>query len=95
MTPRDQATGRDQQAARVNVGVEDWIEFRTLAMKQHRSVATYLGDLVRQELHRQRRNKPGAPPGPSRLKPRVRLSDQEILTSLPGRPPPQPPPWEE
>lgn len=40
----------DQQAARVNVSDDDWIAFRTVAMRQRRSIADYLGELVRREL---------------------------------------------
>ncbi len=89
----------DQQAARVNVSDDDWIAFRTVAMRERRSIADYLGDLVRRELA----SPAGTPgdPAPKERKParressaRVLLADQELLTSLPGSRP-QPPPWEE
>lgn len=39
-----------QQSARVNIDDRDWIRFRIRAMRHHRSIADYLGDLVRTEL---------------------------------------------
>ncbi len=89
----------DQQAARVNVSDDDWIAFRTVAMRQRRSIADYLGELVRRELA----GAAGTPdePAPEERKPAcskssapVLLADQELLTSLPGSRP-QLPPWEE
>lgn len=88
---------RDQRAARVNVGDDDWIEFRTLAMRQRRSIADYLGALVRRELARDvdapadgaRAESPERSRGASTS--RVRLADQQLLTELPRRrvePPP-------
>jgi len=40
----------DQQMARVNITADDWLAFRTEALRQRRSVADYLGELVRREL---------------------------------------------
>ena len=45
----------DQQMARVNVPVDQWRDFRVLAVKQERSVAEYLGKLVLKELRRAHR----------------------------------------
>jgi hypothetical protein len=50
MTP-----GPEQQTARVNIGDEHWRQFRILAIESDRSVAAYLGQLVRDELRRSRR----------------------------------------
>lgn len=41
---------RPQQMARINVPDNEWLECRVLAMKQKRSVADYLGELVRREV---------------------------------------------
>ena len=41
-----------QQMARVNVSEEHWGEFRSEAVARNRSVAAYLGRLVRKELRR-------------------------------------------
>lgn len=87
---------RDQQAARVNVSDDDWIEFRTLAMRKRRSIADYLGELVRRELDSSKKSakesffekseRPRRRPAP-----RVRIADQELLTQLPRRAPEPPP----
>ena len=83
-----------QQSARVNVTDDDWLAFRTLAMQRHRSVADYLGQLVRSELG-QRVVNPRRSPTPPRGSAPVRLADQQLLTALPGpRERPEPPPWE-
>lgn len=89
---------RDQQAARVNVSDDEWIEFRTLAMRKRRSIAEYLGELVRRELGATKKpakeSRPKEPERPRRRSaPRVRLADQELLTGLRRRAP-EPPPWE-
>lgn len=90
MNQRDRASRSTQQTARVNLGSGDWIEFRTLAMRARRSIADYLGELVRKELERQRRRDRTPPPAESREtssqtgKPPVRLGEQEVLTGLPG-----------
>ncbi len=42
----------DQHMARVTVSEERWLEFRALAIRRKRSVATYLGHLVQKELRR-------------------------------------------
>lgn len=39
-----------QQSARVNIDDRDWIRFRIRALEEDRSIADYLGDLVRAEL---------------------------------------------
>ena len=87
---------RDQQTARVNVSDEEWIQFRTLAMRRQQSLAEYLGELVRAELA----DAGGTASSPPRRSPRsarattraparrpsstsVRLSDQRLLTELP------------
>lgn len=91
---------RDQQAARVNVRDDEWIEFRTFVMRKRRSIADYLGELVRRELGESKKPAKEArtdKPEPSRPRPsapRVRLAEQELLTGLP-RSRPEPPPWEE
>lgn len=87
----------DQQVARVNVGDDDWIEFRAFAMQKRRSVADYLGELVRRELSRA--GKPSVEPEPVKRDRRrrstpVRLSDQDLLTEHP-RHTVEPPRWEE
>ncbi len=87
---------RDQQTARVNVSDDEWIEFRTLAMRRQQSLAEYLGELVRAELadvggtalsppRRDPRSARANTPAPSRRPspPSVRLSDQQLLTELP------------
>ena len=38
--------------ARVTISDEDWREFRALAIRKKRSVASYLGHLVRKEIGR-------------------------------------------
>ncbi|MBW3579264.1 MAG: hypothetical protein KY462_16325 [Actinobacteria bacterium] len=90
---------RDQQTARVNVSDDEWIEFRTLAMRKRRSIADYLGDLVRRELDGS--TEPTDEPCDEKSEsarrhspPRVRLADQELLTGLP-RPRPESPAWDE
>ena len=45
----------DQQTARVNVDDATWRDFRILALDLDRSIADYLGQLVRDELRRARR----------------------------------------
>ena len=96
---------RDQQTARENVSDEDWIHFRTLAMRRRQSLAEYLGELVRSELDgSSSSSSPGREPGGAaadgtpatrRSVPSVRLSERRLLTELP-RPEPEPaPPWEE
>ena len=42
----------DQQMARVNLSSEEWRAFRSTAVLKQRSVAEYLGHLVRKELRR-------------------------------------------
>lgn len=82
--------GGDQQTARINVSDAEWVEFRTLAMRERRSLADYLAELVRTELGRHDRG--GLDSGPSSRrapaavprKNRVRLADQQLLTRLPG-----------
>lgn len=87
---------RDQQTARVNVSDDEWIEFRTLAMRRQQSLAEYLGELVRAELadaggtasSTPRRDRPGAQattraPARRPSSTSVRLSDQQLLTELP------------
>lgn len=98
-------SGADQQTARVNVDDERWREFRILAIEADRSIADYLGQLVRDELQRSRKRKgraaESAPPDPedTRQGPTagerptrpVRLADAELLTELPrpGATPPR------
>lgn len=41
-----------QRMARVNVSPDEWVAFRSKALREQRSVADYLGDLVRRELRR-------------------------------------------
>jgi hypothetical protein len=41
--------------ARVNLSEEQWLEFRALAIREKRSVATYLGRLVEKEIGRMAR----------------------------------------
>lgn len=90
-------SGSDQQTARVNVDDERWREFRILAIEADRSIADYLGQLVRDELARSRKRKrraaETAPPDPEdtsqaptageRPTRPVRLADAELLTELP------------
>lgn len=92
MTPRWQ-----QQTARVNIGDEYWRLFRILAIESDRSVAEYLGHLVRDELRRSRRRRRAeeqvdalsadSPPESGRRKaePRrpKRLAEAQLLTELP------------
>jgi hypothetical protein len=91
-------SGPEQQTARVNIGDEHWRQFRILAIESDRSVAEYLGQLVRDELRRSRRRKrraeEEAEPGlGNRLagatrgdepKGSVRLADAQLLTELPS-----------
>jgi len=44
-----------QRMARVSSSDEQWLEFRSLARRKGRSVATYLGHLVQKELGRAER----------------------------------------
>lgn len=79
---------RDQQAARVNVRDDEWIEFRTLGMRKRRNIADYLGELVQRELTRSQKPKEPRPAtekqdGPRQPAPRVRLDEQELLAMLP------------
>jgi hypothetical protein len=86
----------EQQTARVNVDDPTWRDFRILAVEADRSIADYLGQLVRDELRRaRRRNREGAaraparPDGDARVGPverkkaPVRLADAQLLTALP------------
>jgi hypothetical protein len=41
--------------ARVTISEDEWLTFRTLAMRKKRSVAAYLGHLVRKEIGRDQR----------------------------------------
>jgi hypothetical protein len=86
-----------QQTARVNIGDEHWRDFRILAIESDRSVAEYLGQLVRDELRRSRRRRRAeehvdAPSEDSTLESRVRkdgpqrtkrLAEVQLLTELP------------
>jgi hypothetical protein len=45
----------DQHMARVSIPEEQWLEFRALAIRKKRSVAAYLGHLVRKEIGRDSR----------------------------------------
>ena len=45
----------DQQMARVSIPEEQWLEFRALAIRKKRSVAAYLGHLVKKEIGRDSR----------------------------------------
>jgi len=45
----------NQHMARVTVPEERWLEFRALAIRSKRSVASYLGHLVQKELRRAER----------------------------------------
>lgn len=86
--------GTDQQTARVNVDAMTWRAFRILAIDADRSIADYLGRLVRDELRRARRrsreeqpartpdSSDGVGAAPIERKP-VRLADAEVLTVLP------------
>ena len=90
-------SGPDQQPARGNVDGEMWREFRILAIEADRSIAAYLGQLVRDELRRSRKRKrraeETAPPDPEDtrqdastgegLTRSMRLADAELLTALP------------
>lgn len=90
---------REQQAARINVDDGSWRAFRILALEADRSLADYLGQLVREELRRAKRrapastNQPDDEPDtetrqPSAAKPesasRARLADAELLRFLPA-----------
>lgn len=84
----------DQQAARINVSDDEWIEFRTLGRKRL-SIADYLGKLVRRELGRSEKPVKRASsenPEPARRRiSGVCLADQELLTGLPKRSSESPP----
>ncbi len=78
--------------ARVNVRYEEWLEFRLLAMTQKRSVADYLGELVRCEIDERKRHErtterpSGSKEDPAASRPsrsRVRLAEANLLMSLP------------
>jgi hypothetical protein len=60
--------------ARVNLSEARWFEFRALAIREKRSVATYLGRLVEKEIGRLRESSSGAPS--DRSTPRRRLKSQ-------------------
>lgn len=89
--------GSEQQTARVNIGDEHWRDFRVLAIESDRSVAEYLGRLVRDELRRSQRRRraaghvdapsDGSPSESGRRKaePRrpKRLAEAQLLTELP------------
>lgn len=88
----------DQQVARVNVSDDEWIEFRTLEMRERRSIADYLGELVRRELGGSKepaKQSPSEKPERPRRQPAscVRLANRDVLTELPRRTP-APPLWE-
>lgn len=88
---------RQQQTARVNLDDERWREFRILAIESDRSIAEYLGQLVRDELRRCRKRKRRAHEDASQTArdmttparpanepaPRTRLADAQLLTELP------------
>jgi hypothetical protein len=89
----DRAAGGRQKMARVNVDETEWLDFRVLAMRKGRSIADYLGQLVRRELKRARRREarhpeamtePAEVEAPRRAaktsRPRVRLADVELLS---------------
>lgn len=87
--------GTDQQTARVNVDDRTWRAFRILAIDADRSIADYLGQLIRDELRRaRRRSRDGSgrkhdTPDAARAEPverkraPVRLADAQLLTGLP------------
>ena len=81
----------DQQTARINVTDTEWLEFRTLAMRRRRSLADYIGKLVRAEISGAEDPDDSIPsrPGPTSHRAggasRVRLADQQLLTQLPRR----------
>ena len=87
--------GADQQTARVNVDATTWRAFRILAIDADRSIADYLGQLVRDELRRARRRRREQPAGRpdgsdvaspaavERQRGSVRLADAQLLTGLP------------
>lgn len=89
--------GPEQQTARVNIGDKRWREFRILAIKSNRSIAEYLGELVRDELRRSQKRKrrvaedldpasedthPGATMR-EKAAGSMRLADVPLLTELP------------
>lgn len=90
-------SGPDQQTARVNIDNERWRQFRILAIESDRSIAEYLGQLVRDELRRSRKRTRGAEEhvdpasedthqGATTRKERrnpIRLADAKLLTELP------------
>lgn len=86
----------EQQTARVNVDDATWRDFRILALDLDRSIADYLGQLVRDELRRARRRNreesartPERSDGDARVAPArrkkapVRLAEAQLLTGLP------------
>lgn len=88
----------EQQTARVNIGDERWRDFRMVAIESDRSIAEYLGQLVRDELRRSRRRKRRADEedaarasedthqgATTREEPTasIRLADAQLLTELP------------
>jgi hypothetical protein len=81
----------DQQTARINVTDAEWLEFRTLAIRRRRSLADYLGTLVRAEISGAEDPDDSNPVRPERASHgaggagRVRLADQQLLTRLPRR----------
>ena len=84
----------EQQTARVNVDDEVWLRFRVLALEADRSIANYLGQLVRDELRRSKRRQSSPPtveakagPAPRRAKASrsIRLADAKLLKELPRR----------
>ena len=54
-TPQPRQLPQNQRMARVNVSEADWQDFRALALATNRSLADYLGHLLRKELRRARR----------------------------------------
>jgi hypothetical protein len=53
--PRSKQRPKDQQMARLDISSEEWHAFRSAAVLKERSVADYVGHLVRKELRRLRR----------------------------------------
>jgi hypothetical protein len=88
----------EQQTTRVTIGDERWREFKILAIESDRSIADYLGQLVRDELRRSRKRKrraeedaaaaPGDTPpgrrGGRRGRPRSDSRTRRCLTELPS-----------
>lgn len=87
--------GANQQTARVNVDDEQWLRFRVLALEADRSIADYLGQLVRAELRRSKRRErrqttvEDTKPAPAKTRTResrsMRLADAQLLTDWPRR----------